>query len=167
MNKKVQRYVFVYLIIALLITFDILSKIYFVGLNESGELPIILIPNLLYFTFTKNTGAALGSFSNGTIFLSIFSIIFTLVIILYDYFNKDKSFTYNVCFVLVLSGAIGNLIDRLFLGYVRDFIGMFNWYICNVADIFICLGVAIYIIYLLVLMIKSKKGKSNDTIDKN
>jgi signal peptidase II len=66
----------------------------------------------------------------------------------------------------VLSGAIGNLVDRIFLGYVRDFISirLFN-FIFNIADIFVTVGMILFMIYLVISMIKESKEKKN-VVDK-
>ena len=68
---------------------------------------------------------------------------------------------------MILSGAIGNFIDRIFLGYVRDFvsISLFN-FVFNIADVLITFGVIFFIVYLIISVIKEKKEKSNEMDNK-
>ena len=120
---------------------------------------------MLEFTYFENSGASFGVFSDKTIYLTIFSAVFVLIIMVYDYFFKDDSKLYKWAYSLIVAGAIGNLIDRIFLGFVRDFISMFSWYVCNIADILIFFGVILYIIFAITDYLKKKKEK--ETNDKS
>jgi len=94
----------------------------------------------------RNTGAAFGLFKGfGNLFFIILSVIAIGVIIYLLWKGKDEF----IGLLLVLSGAVGNLIDRVFLGYVRDFIdihiGGLHWPAFNLADSYLTIGIA-YII---------------------
>ena len=109
---------------------------------------ITIIPNFLEFNYTQNTG---GAFSIGNISLVlIFSILIIVGIIIY-LIKENKHITNYIPFILILSGSISNLFDRLFRGYVIYFIyvNLFNFPNFNIADICIVFGVAI-LIYIII-----------------
>ena len=100
---------------------------------------IVVIPNFLKITYTENFGAAFGM---GTKYIVLaFSIIIIIGIVVFMKMQKNKMKNYWP-YVLILSGAIGNLIDRVFRGYVIDFIdiNIFNFPSFNIADICIVVG---------------------------
>ena len=112
---------------------------------------LILIKNFLKFMYIKNTGAALGFLSGNTIIL----IIITCLLLFYIIKEIKKNVNNKLIlfsYLLIFSGALGNLIDRIFKGYVVDFISftLFNkeMAIFNVADIYITFGVIILLIML-------------------
>ena len=160
--KKRTSYIIITTIIVLGIVFDLVSKHYFADYFEVHNEDIVVIPNFLIFTFLKNTGAAYGIFGNSTALLSVVSILFIVAFVIYDIFNHQNNIWYSLGIGLIISGAIGNLIDRLFLGYVRDFISirLFS-FVFNLADLFITVGVICFLVYLIINMIKEKKGKNN------
>jgi signal peptidase II len=101
------------------------------------------------FNYVKNTGAAFSLFQG---YVGTLSIISLLVVIFIVYlFRKNKEYLVPLAFVL--GGTVGNFIDRVFLGYVRDFIDLTIWPVFNVADSFNVIGVGIMVYYL----IKEKK----------
>lgn len=118
------------------------------GLHESIE----VIKNFFYITYVQNTGAGFSLFDGfGMIFFGIITVV-ALVFIGYLYFVTDD-FRYQLPLALVFSGAVGNFIDRMMLGYVRDFFSVyiFGWPfpVFNIADICICLGFGIlFIVYV-------------------
>lgn len=102
--------------------------------------------------WVKNSGAAFGIFQNNNtplIFLSIAILGFLLFYL--DKIPNQKS--YNLSISLIIGGAIGNLIDRIFFGYVRDFISIWIWPVFNIADMAITIG----IILILIKEINKKK----------
>lgn len=109
---------------------------------------LMIIKSFLKFTYIKNTGAAFGILSGNRIII----ILVTLILIgylIYDSLKNNKTKLELFSYLLIISGAIGNLIDRVFFGYVRDFISftLFSkeMAIFNVADIYITFGVIIYL----------------------
>ena len=117
----------------------------FLDLNES----IAVIRNFLHFTLVHNTGIAFGFFKDcGAVFIIIPVILTGLLIynIYYYRHSPQLSRTYIVAFSLILGGAIGNLIDRIMLGYVIDFIDFRIWPVFNVADSAITIGAAIILL---------------------
>ena len=94
--------------------------------------------------YATNTGAAFSILQNHTFLLTIISILVAIFILILA--KKEKKIEIPLAFVV--GGTIGNLIDRMFFGYVRDFIDLQIWPIFNIADSFNVIGVTI-IIYLI------------------
>lgn len=103
---------------------------------------ITIIPNVLSFTYTKNIGAAFGLGSRYIVLILSIVIIICMLYVLLKYKKIDK---YYLPCTLILSGALGNLIDRIFRGYVIDYIdvNILNFLNFNIADICITLGIAL------------------------
>lgn len=120
---------------------------------------VTVIPKILDFHYVENTGAAFSMLSSGTLFLTIISVIMSVVFIVVIYkFRAQIPKTLRILLALVAGGAIGNLIDRIVLGYVVDFIEFtfVNFAIFNVADIFVTLAGIGLICYLFF----AKEGKA-------
>ena len=134
------------IILLLIVFFDQVTKLIFINQN------ITIIPNFLSFNYTQNTGAAFNMGTNNIITIIIINVIIIGLIIK---FIKDNDLHIGalVSLFIVLAGGISNLIDRIFRGFVIDFIdvNIFNFPNFNVADICIVLG----IIFLIVITIKS------------
>lgn len=109
-----------------------------------------LIDNFFYFTYAHNSGAAWGIFQGHLNLFFIISIIATIGIIYYFMQTEIYQKLTRFGLVLVFSGMVGNLIDRIIFGYVRDFIDFiilgYDFPIFNVADIAITVGVMLIII---------------------
>ena len=154
------------IIIAVGIVLDLVSKIIFANLFVVPREDITVINNFFYFTFLKNTGAAYGIFSGNTVLLAIVSIIFIIAFCVYDYFNHSNNGWYVGGMALIISGAIGNLIDRLFLGYVRDFISIKIFsFVFNLADVFVTVGVIMFAVYLVISIIQESKKKEKQDVE--
>ena len=112
-----------------------------------------LIPNVLSVaTNGGNTGAAWGMFSGKTLWLVIVSVLMIVALFAYNHFVKRKNTFYCIAFGFIIGGAIGNLVDRIWLNYVRDFIFLDFWPtfpIFNLADSFLCIGAVMLAIYIL------------------
>lgn len=126
---------------------------------------IDVIEGVLRFRYVENSGAIFGSFATHTLVLTIFSIILLGVTIFFLVTNKQKSKIINFCLLLMISGGIGNIIDRIRLHYVVDFIEplFVDFAVFNFADCLVTVGAFTLIIYLIVDMIKDSKNttKSN------
>ena len=115
--------------------------------------PIIIIPKVLNLQYLRNTGAVWGIFSGKVDFLKIFTVII-LAVIIYLYFKIPEGKRYNalkLLAVFIVAGAVGNLIDRFFLGYVVDFIyfEIIDFPLFNFADS--CLTVSSLLLFILAL----------------
>ncbi len=128
---------------------DIVSKwIVFSKLDEFKRINVV--PGFINILQSKNEGVVFGLFPGKTNAFIIFSAI-AIAIILYIYIKSDKSlFVSNVALGLILAGAAGNLWDRIWYGYVRDFIDLhignkYHWPTFNVADSLICIGISVMV----------------------
>lgn len=136
-----KKYISIILIILLLVTLDQISKLLVVNYLKNE---IVFIDNFFSFTFIKNNGAAFGILGGNTIFLILITILLILYLSYDTYKNINKKL--NIIFnILIISGALGNLIDRVFRHYVVDFISfiLFNnqMPVFNIADILVTFGV--------------------------
>ncbi len=124
--------------------------------------PLVLIPGALELTYLENRGAVWGLMQGWRIVFLIATFLF-LGIMLWFYIRKrrDMSLLTRIILALLFSGAVGNLIDRLFLGYVRDMIyfSLINFPVFNVADIFVTCGTAAAAVYYLKYYEKYDAGK--------
>jgi len=164
--KKGKSYIYFSIIIVVAIVLDLVTKIIFQNHFANGAEDIVVIPNFFNFTYVQNYGAAYGMFSNSTIALTIVSIVLIIVFVIYDIFCHSNNWFYLFGIGFILGGAVGNLIDRLFLGFVRDFIQirLFS-FVFNLADLFITLGVIFFAIHMIISAIKEAKEGKNDKVD--
>lgn len=139
MNKKMVIISIITLII------DQLLK----SLCELGHASITVIDNIFNITFVKNYGAAWSILNNHPTLLIALTLFF-MVIIYNMMFSYEDTKVNNLAFGMLFGGIIGNLIDRVFMGCVRDFIDIkifgYNYPIFNIADIAICVGIFLLII---------------------
>ena len=114
---------------------------------------INIIPNFFNITYTENNGAAFGIGSTSFVLIISILIVIGLIILIIKERNKITNFT---PFILILSGSIGNLIDRIFKGYVIDFLdfNIFTFPNFNIADICIVLGIFLLIYELIKKVVK-------------
>lgn len=118
-----------------------------------------VIPNIFDFVYVKNTGAAFSILSNMTWLLSAISLLFCAGVVLLFIFQMPKNKFVCLSLSMMFAGALGNAIDRVFRGYVVDFIRLsfFDFPVFNIADISITLGAALLIISIILLDKKEKK----------
>tara|TARA_B100000674_G_C37742126_1_gene869394 strand:- start:248 stop:703 length:456 start_codon:yes stop_codon:yes gene_type:complete len=144
MNLYIRSRINYLLLIIIICFFDQISKFY-INLYISK----LLNKDLLLFTidFVKNYGAAFNIFSGSKLFLSFVSIISSIILSYLIFINKNKIIDkYALSFIL--AGSIGNGLDRIYKGYVIDFIKIkfIDFPVFNIADIAINIGVIILII---------------------
>lgn len=128
-----------------------------------GQSPHPLIPGFAELTYVENRGAAFGTL-DGKKYILIAIMVAAIIGISYLLITKKYSWIIKVGLALILGGAIGNLIDRLRIGYVVDMIGLGSggkyWFpVFNIADIAITFG-TIFIIYALVYGKEYPNGSS-------
>ena len=124
-----------------------------------------VIQDLLHFTYVTNDGMAFGlSFPGGKHVLLIMTILLTGFIVGFLWKEKNGHPLIKYGLALILGGAIGNLIDRLLYGKVVDFldlmIGNFHWYIFNIADSSVTIGMILFIIHSFYI----EQKKTNDEL---
>ena len=128
---------------------------------------IDIINGFLRFRYVENSGAIFGSFSSHTVLLTVFSIVLVVVVIAIIATKKSKSRFADFCLLLMVAGGLGNIIDRIRLGYVVDFIEpvFVDFAVFNFADCLITVGAFSLIIYLLIDLIKDiQKEKAKTEI---
>ncbi len=147
-NNILKKENFYFLIIILFIfSLDRYSKIRII--NDFSDTSFYL-NDFLNFDLTWNTGIGFGllSTSSNVIYNLVTLIISSVIIFLVYFILKSERFD-KFCFSLIISGALGNLYDRFFFNAVPDFIDIHyknvHWFTFNVADIFITLGIAIFL----------------------
>ena len=167
--KKYLPYIIMISIVVGGLVVDIVTKSVFASLLEYGKETIVLIPNLLEFVYVENDGAAYGMLGGHTWLLVVMTLLFIIGFIVYFVLNKDKNIWFVISVGCIVSGAIGNLIDRLWFNFVRDFISIeFFSFVFNFADMFITIGVICYIIYTIIQTVKeAKEKKGNNTNETN
>jgi len=116
------------------------------SLHES----IPLIQDFFNLTYIRNTGAAWGMFSGQTWALSLLALVMLVLLILFRRRILPPGILNRVALGLLSGGIIGNLLDRLRLDYVTDFldfhVGTWHWPAFNIADSAICIGVGLYVL---------------------
>ena len=155
MNKKT------YIIAVLILIIDQVSKSLieiFFKLNES----VMVIKDFFYITVVHNTGGAWSIFSNHS-YLFIIASIVAIVLLIKFMFGFKNNLRNSIAFASLFGGIFSNLSDRLFLGYVRDFLDFkifgYDYPIFNIADIAIVVGVILLIIA--VIKGEDKRDKSS------
>ena len=111
---------------------------------------IPIIENIFHITYIENPGAAFGILANQRmLFLILTAVIVGVMIYLYCNLSNKKSLT-AISLGIVVSGAIGNFIDRFMQGTVTDFLDFRIWPIFNIADIAICVGLALICYFIII-----------------
>ncbi|MBQ2022034.1 MAG: signal peptidase II [Peptococcaceae bacterium] len=111
---------------------------------------IPIIENIFHITYIENPGAAFGILANQRmLFLILTAVIVGVMIYLYFSLSNKKSLT-AISLGIVVSGAIGNFIDRFMQGTVTDFLDFRIWPIFNIADIAICVGLALICYFIII-----------------
>jgi len=111
-------------------------------LRDSGVHSIPLLGEYVRLTYVENRGAAFGLFQDQTQFFIVVGVLVIGIIVASYRYIPEPSWFLNLCLGLQMGGAIGNLIDRIRVGYVVDFVDLTFWPVFNVADSAICVGVA-------------------------
>ena len=163
---------FIWVILTLLLIFiDQLSK-WLAVIFLQGNGTVRVIPYLFNFRYLENDGAAWGMFGSSMgdgayrwVFLLVSSLaIIALCIYLFLDRPKDKLLLWSL--YLILAGGIGNMIDRLLLGFVVDFIefAFIEFPVFNVADSCVCIGAALLVLYLIITTVKDYKNADNKNV---
>ena len=145
-NNNLKKYIIYLILFIIIFSTDRLTKIYILNLAEINNTLDIYITSFLNFYLIWNKGIAFGllSFDKNIVynFITFFIAFVTLIILIIALKSSDFK---GYLFMIIFSGSIGNLFDRLYFSAVPDFIDFhindFHWFIFNVADIFISLGV--------------------------
>jgi len=141
------------IILILGIVLDRISKIWALNTLASGK-DIVIIKNLFSLSYLENRGEAFGIFQNRLIFLSLITVIVILGVAYFIVKYKPTSKLLKISLSLIISGAIGNLIDRIYYKFVVDFImlhykDVYFFPTFNVADTLVVIGTILLAIYIL------------------
>ena len=135
-------------------------------LSKIITLPII--KDVIHLTYVENRGAAFGMFANNRWVFMTTSTVMIIGLLLYLYLGLAENRLYEISMAMIISGGIGNMIDRIALGYVVDFIDfrLINFAVFNGADSFVCVGAGLLILAMVLDMIKEAKSKDEESADK-
>lgn len=156
-----------FIILGILI--DQLIKI-IVRVNMEVGKSITIIGNFFYFSHVENTGAAWGGFSGYTVILIIVSIIILgFFIYMYRKINFKAKLIFSISLVMVISGTIGNLIDRIFFRSVTDYLDFiifgYDFPVFNFADILLVIGFFLFIIDMVFLNKDEDETTNEELVD--
>ncbi|MCO6523826.1 MAG: signal peptidase II [Candidatus Schmidhempelia sp.] len=144
--KKSHGLCFLWLVVVVFIL-DLASKFLILANFELFD-SLQLLP-VFSITYVRNYGAAFGLFLGQRWMLAIIAIIISIAVMRFLYKSPKKDYLNNTSFALILGGALGNLFDRLYHGFVVDFldfhIGDWHYPVFNIADSAICIGVLLLI----------------------
>ena len=166
LENNSKKFFLSFLIIIIIFSFDRISKLYILNLAETKNYVDIYFNSFLNFHLIWNTGIGFGLLPSETKFyynlITILIILINIIILV----MVVKSNDYKIFLLLmILGGSLGNLFDRLYYSAVPDFIdfhyGNFHWFVFNVADIFITLGI---ICLIIVEFILNNKKTNNEKI---
>lgn len=144
--------------IVLVLVIDLITKHFLFDVEYYN-----LIPNVISIaTNGGNDGAAWNIMSGKIISLIIISVLMIVALFIFNHYVKNKNTFYCLAFGFIVGGAMGNLIDRIVLKYVRDFIFLDFWPtfpVFNMADSFLCVGTVMLAIFL--IFVGEKKEDKN------
>lgn len=164
MSKK-KTLIILISVIAGGIGLDLLTKLLVAGLMYLGQ-SVTLIPGVLNLTYIHNYGAAFGMLSNHRWVFMVISTIAIIGIGIYLFGFCRERMLLKVGLAMIISGGLGNMIDRIFYGYVIDMIDFclfpFWKWIFNMADAYVCVGAGIVVLALILDIVKDAKEKKKD-----
>ena len=144
---------------ALIVLIDYVLKLLVIN-NLKNISAITIIPGLFSLTYVENKGAAFGILSNARWIFILFTIAVIIFLIIFMFRKRPESKLLNVALILIIGGGAGNLIDRIFYGYVVDYLSIsFFPPVCNFADYCVTVGAFILVIYLLFFSDYKRKDK--------
>ena len=145
-NEKINKLIIGFVFLVICFTLDRFSKIYILNiLNNYGQVDLY-INQYLNIYLIWNTGIGFGLFSSeNNITYNVITLIIVLINFLILYYAFVETRTKSIFLMIILGGSLGNLFDRIYYKAVPDFIDLnyagYHWFIFNVADIFITLGI--------------------------
>lgn len=148
------------IIIAVLTLIDQLTKYLVVNNLEIGE-SCLTIPHFIEIRYVRNYGGMMGTFEGMGRLLGAATILILAAGVILIILKKIRLGVPYVCITMIIAGGIGNLIDRMRLGYVIDFINVLfvDFYVFNFADCLVTVGAFLLIFYEIYSMIKDPKKK--------
>mgnify|MGYP001325314224 FL=1 len=150
-NETIKKIIFSFVIVLFIFFLDRITKILILNIAEEVGKVNIYVNSFLNFYLVWNNGIGFGllSFDDDYVynFITVIIILINLIIVYLIYLEKGQK---SLFLLIILGGSLGNLFDRLYYNAVPDFIDLnykgFHWFIFNVADIFITLGIMFLIL---------------------
>lgn len=161
--KHTKKHISCSVMILLIIAFDQITK-YFASVNLKNADAVGFIPGLVQFRYAENTGMAFSMLSGARWVFILVTVIACVLVLYYLFSDRCKSLWLYWSLGVIVSGGIGNLIDRIKFGYVVDFIEptFVDFAVFNIADCAVTCGAVSLIAYLIYDMIRdSKQSKEN------
>lgn len=161
--KHTKKHISCTIMIILIVAFDQITK-YFASLKLADGSVAKFIPGVVHFKYAENTGMAFSMLSGARWVFIALTVVVCVGVFYYLFSNRCKSLWLYWSLGVILSGGIGNLIDRIRFGYVVDFIEptFVNFAIFNIADCAVTCGAVVLVGYLLYDAFKDvKKPKEN------
>ena len=164
-NKMLKKHLVDFSTIIFIFLIDRVSKLLIISYPETYEQYGISITSFLNFNLIWNEGIAFGLFSfDEKFYYNLLTIIICIVILIIIWLMlKSKGFE-KISFLLIIGGSLGNIYDRIYYSAVPDFIDIhynnYHWFIFNVADIFITLGI-LFLIFIEIFSSKKQKNENN------
>lgn len=161
--KHTKKHISCMIMIVLIVAFDQITK-YFASLKLADGSVAKFIPGVVQFKYAENTGMAFSMLSGARWMFIALTVVVCVGVFYYLFSNRCKSLWLYWSLGVILSGGIGNLIDRIRFGYVVDFIEptFVNFAIFNIADCAVTCGAVVLVGYLLYDAFKDvKKPKEN------
>ena len=151
------------LVIIGIITLDQVSKLLALTFLQGSD-SVIIINKVLRLTYVENRGAAFGMLDDKRwVFMLLSTVgILAMVVFLFKFAKGERLLSMSLAFVI--GGGIGNMIDRIFLGFVVDFIDFYAFpnawvWVFNVADSFVCVGAGLMMLYIVLDAAKEMKRR--------
>lgn len=137
---------------------------YLVSVNIGVGETAFSVLNIFDVTYVQNQGAAFSVLSGRTVVLSVISVLFCIAVAVFWIKKKPSNPLLCTSLSLLFAGALGNGIDRIFRGYVVDYINLtfINFPVFNIADIGVTVGAALFILYIIFFDKEDKNGNNND-----
>lgn len=160
-KKKWWLYLVELAVVAIILVADLLSKkAAWEYLNNYGVKT--LVPHLFNLVMVQNTGAGFGILQGKTVALTVVTLIVLAAIVVYLFFALKESEWLRISLVFITAGGIGNIVDRIKFGYVRDFLQFAFWTdfpSFNIADSFVTVGAFMLVVVLIIMLVQ--EGKKN------
>lgn len=166
-KKKWWLYLVELAVVAVILIADLLTKKYFWAYLETqpGLEHADYVKGLFNLSYVMNTGGGFGIFEGNTVALAVLTFIILVGLGIYLVFAIKESEWLRISLVFIFAGGIGNNVDRIEFGYVRDFIQFAFWEdfpVFNIADSFITIGVFILIVVLILMLVKEGKQSQQE-----
>lgn len=157
MHKK--KHIWCSIMIILIVAFDQITK-YAAKSNLTDGKAVAFIPKIAQLRYAENTGMAFSMLSGARWIFIVLTIIVCVLMLVYLFSNKCKNLWVYWSIAVIVSGGIGNLVDRICFGYVVDFIEpiFMDFAVFNIADCAVTCGAVVLIVYLILDLFKKDKN---------